>query len=371
MLMFWLLAAALAGLAAMLILLRAARAERSPAPADPSLEVYRRQLGEIDELAGRGLLGGDELKAARAEAARRLIRQSDLGPPPAAAPGPDRRARAVVLAAALLAPMIALGGYLLVGSPGLPDEPFTARLRAWRHTDPTKLGLPQMDAVLQSIVAERPKDPQPLVFLARVQLGEGDVASAVRSLQKAADLAPNDAGVWARLGEALTIAGKGEVTDDARSAFARAAALDPSTPGPRYMLARADIAAGHAAEGVQKLRAILAGLPAGDPNRAALQAEIDHVAKTGRLPPGEAETPQAGAPAADQAAFIQSMVARLAARLNAQPDDPAGWARLIRAYGVLGETRQQQDAVARARVLFKDRPDALRTALSGQAAPPP
>ncbi len=60
------------------------------------------------------------------------------------------------------------------------------------------------------------------------------------------------------------------------------------------------------------------------------------------------------------------MVDRLAARLKAQPDDPAGWARLIRSYGVLGRNDLRQAAIADARRLFKDRPDALKTALNDQ-----
>ncbi len=65
------------------------------------------------------------------------------------------------------------------------------------------------------------------------------------------------------------------------------------------------------------------------------------------------------------------MVDRLAARLKAQPDDPAGWARLIRAYGVLGQTARRQEAVAAAQRLFKDRPDALKTALAGEGPAAP
>jgi len=96
------------------------------------------------------------------------------------------------------------------------------------------------------------------------------------------------------------------------------------------------------------------------------------VVKTGRLP-GETEPGQqaAAAPAEgqQQAAFIQSMVDRLATRLKSQPDDPQGWARLIRAYGVLGQTDKRDAAIAQARRQFKDRPDALKTALAGAAAP--
>ncbi len=66
----------------------------------------------------------------------------------------------------------------------------------------------------------------------------------------------------------------------------------------------------------------------------------------------------------DQAAFIQSMVDRLAGELKARPDDPAGWARLIRSYGVLGQADRRRAAIDQARRLFKDRPAALATALA-------
>ncbi len=59
------------------------------------------------------------------------------------------------------------------------------------------------------------------------------------------------------------------------------------------------------------------------------------------------------------------MVDRLASRLKASPDDPPGWARLIRAYGVLGQTAKREAAMGEARRLFKDRPQDLKTALSG------
>ena len=50
----------------------------------------------------------------------------------------------------------------------------------------------------------------------------------------------------------------------------------------------------------------------------------------------------------DRQAMIRGMVERLAARLAEKPDDPEGWARLARAYDVLGETEKAQAARQRA-----------------------
>ena len=78
MILFWLIAALLSGGATVLILARAAG--RREAAADPSLEVYRRQLTEIDDLAERGLLGPEEQRSAHAEAGRRLLRAAEEAP---------------------------------------------------------------------------------------------------------------------------------------------------------------------------------------------------------------------------------------------------------------------------------------------------
>jgi cytochrome c-type biogenesis protein CcmH len=369
MLLFWTLAAALSGLAALLMLTLAARADRGSGAPDAELEVYRRQLAEIDELADRGLLGAEERRAAHAEAGRRLLGQAGRGANEAASPaGSGRR---WVLAAALLVPLLALGGYLALGSPGLPDQPFRERLKGWleaSRTDPGRLTLPELRAVLELIAAQNPRDARPLVFLAKIEAEQGDLASAVRRLQTATTLAPGSADAWTSLGGALADLNGGQLDDEARAAYERALSLDPNAPEPRYALARAEIAAGQAAQGLGDWKALAVSLPPEDPRRAALQAEIAVVEKTGRLPQAEA-APGAPSQGAQQAAFIQSMVDGLAARLKARPDDPEGWARLIRAYGVLGQTQRRDAAVAEARRLFKDRPDALKSALAGAPAP--
>ena len=110
---------------------------------------------------------------------------------------------------------------------------------------------------------------------------------------------------------------------------------------------------------------ILRRLRADDPRRAELAAEIAAV----DAPPPPVGGPAAsqvaaaagGAPTggAEQAAFIRGMVDRLAQRLASSPDDPEGWARLVRAYGVLRDARAQADALTRARTVFVRRPAEL------------
>src|SRR5688572_18330369 len=106
MLLFWIVAGLISAICAGLMLLRAAAAA-GQAPADPSLPVYRRQLAEIDELAERGLIAGEERRRAHAEAARRLLAAVDRTEAPWSAGG-----RGGVLAVAVVTPLAALALYL-------------------------------------------------------------------------------------------------------------------------------------------------------------------------------------------------------------------------------------------------------------------
>ncbi len=250
MIIFWVVAGVISAAAAGLILQRAAAAAKAPAPADPALALYRRQLDEIDDLAGRGLLPDDERRGAHAEAARRLLGAADQKSPAWSA----GRAPVWAFAIMALAPIVALGLYILLGSPGTKDQPYAARLQAWRAADPNTLAPDQMVAVLTALSAEKPKDPEGFRFLAMAQSASGDASGAVHAMQKAVNVAPQRADLWEGLGEAIVLAADGEVTDDAKAAFAEALKRDPKSMAARFQLARAMIAEGHKDEGLAALR---------------------------------------------------------------------------------------------------------------------
>lgn len=340
MIAFWIAAAALSAAAAALMLRMGARAAVGPAE-DPAVALLRRQISEIDELAERGLLAEGERNAARAEAGRRLLTAADHQD----VQGEGGRRTALVAAA--LTPVAALAIYLAVGHPGWADQPYARRLAEWRAGDPAQLDPPRTAAVLRMIATERPRDPEPLKNLALAELASDNPAGAVDALRKALAVSPDRADLWSALGEVFVMQAEGEVDGDARAAFGEALKIDPGSPTARYFLARGDIQAGRVAEGLAVWKTLLAELPEGDGRAQALRAEIAGVGLK-----------QPAAPAAMDGA-IRGMVDGLAARLAAQPDDPDGWVRLVRAYGVLGETEKRDAALARARLLYKARPDVL------------
>ena len=391
MIEFWIAAALLSAIAAALVVFRAIRLAGRPA-ADPTVDVYRRQLSEIDELADRGLLADAEHKAARAEAARRLLSAADEAKSDTATPSPSQAIRLSVIVTAVAAPLAAIGVYMLLGSPGLPDQPFAARLKTWRSaSDPTQLTPPELAAVLSEVVKSRPNDVEGRLLLARAQAAAGDLPSATQTLRSTSRVAPNNPDVWQMLGEALVQQAQGQETPGAVEAFRKAVALNPEDGSAHYHLGRAQIMNGDLTGGLAEWRSLQAHLPPGEAAEA-LQAQIDATQKAGRLveaPVGQdqqqtqasgagpsdsqvqaAEKAQAGAAPADRRAFIESMVAQMAAKLKADPHNLQGWSLLIRSYGVLGEADNQAQAQAQARALFKGDAAAQKTIEDAAAGTP-
>ena len=64
-------------------------------------------------------------------------------------------------------------------------------------------------------------------------------------------------------------------------------------------------------------------------------------------------------PSGGQMDMIRGMVEGLARRLKANPDDPDGWVRLVRAYAVLGEAGQRDATLNTARARYASRPQVL------------
>lgn len=357
MIAFWIAAAGLSAVVAALMLRGAARASLG-AGDDGSLAVHRRQLSEIDDLAERGLLADAELKGARAEAGRRLIAAADRQAP---WPPANPRLRPLVLTLAAAAPVLAIGVYGLVGGLGMADQPFLKRVAEWRRTDLTQLEPQKVAAVLEQIAIQRPTDPEPLKNLALVRMMAGDATGASQALRRAVILAPNRADLWAGLGETFLAEGQGEIGTDARKAFGEALKRDPKNVSARYHLGLARIADGDVQGGLADWKALLADLPPDDPRRMGFGHQIAQVQADGGLRASAAPTgqPAQAAQGADVQDMIQGMVAGLAARLEANPDDPDGWIKLVRAYAVLGDAARRDAALAKAQARYKDQPKVL------------
>jgi cytochrome c-type biogenesis protein CcmH len=354
MFLFWAVAGVIAAAASGLIMFRAAKAAKAT-DLDTAGVLYRRQLAEIDELAGRGLMPEAERKTAHAEAARRLLALSD------APTQPWREGdRLGLLVGLVAAPALALGLYFAVGSPGARDQPYAERLKAWRDGDLMTLTPPQAAAVLRQVTGERPNDAEGFRLLGMVEGAAQNPLAAVRALRRASALAPERPEIWQMLGEAEIVAAGGKVDANAEASFRRLLALQPGSPSARYFLAQAAADAGRPAEAVAGMRALLADMPSDDGRRQAVEESIARLEGRSAAP----------APDPQDMTMIRGMVKGLAARLKTNPDDPEGWVRLVRAYAVLGDVENRDQTYAAARARFAGRAGVLSDLDSAARAEP-
>ncbi len=372
---FWIVAAALvAGTLAMVLAPLLRRAPAAPLHArDYDIEVYRDQLAELERDSARGVIGSGESEAARVEIERRLLAAAGTeaeGTPAkagATAAGP-RRLTAAVLALAIAAGAVAL--YLETGRPDLPSQPFAeraardAQIAAARRAEAeTRI------AALEERLEASPDDLAGWIELARARRSVENYAGAATAFAHARALVGDEPIILSAYGEALTMATGGRVTPEAKAAFDAVLARQPGDPRARFYLGLARAQADDAVGALDMWIALEAESPPDSPWRAnlgrqmqalAAEAGIDLAAFRREFAGASADAPGPGRADIEAAqnlnpeertAMIRSMVARLAARLEESPDDPAGWKQLGRSYVVLGQPEKAAEAYAKAAAL--------------------
>ncbi len=245
-----------------------------------------------------------------------------------------------VLAGAIALFLLGIGGgtYWMLGQPYL----------AWRSAQGVETrDVNGLIALLVKRVRVAPNDLQAWVYLGRGYMGAGDAGDAAKAYARAVTLANNsghpDSGLDTLYGEALVAQANGAVGDEAEAAFSAALKLNPKEQAARFFLGQALAAHGDKAGALDLWNGLLAETPANSPLHQTL---VDRIALL---------TAQGGGAAPDP----KAMVAGLAARLKDNPDDAAGWQRLIRAYSVLNQRTEAQDALVTARKTFAGKTDVL------------
>ena len=332
-----------------------------------NLAVYRDQLAEIDREAARGLLNPEQAEAARAEIGRRILA---LPPTSAASSSMSSRSVAVGALAVIAVPFAAWLLYARLGAPALPDQPFAARATAAKATAGIEhIDLGEAVGKIAAHLKEHPEDLRGWLLLGRTELSLGHYAEAVDAYRHAAGLSGHRADIMGDWGEAQVIAADGTVTPAAREAFEAALGDKESAPRSRYYLALAKSQQGDAKGALQGWVDLAADAPADAEWLPLVQQRIAEAAAKLGLDPATLKTSSgmpspaavaataqatAGASPEERRAMILAMVGNLATRLQQQPDDVDGWARLGRSYMVLNEPQKARDAYAHAVKLKPD-----------------
>lgn len=364
-----------------------------------TLAVLKDQLAEIDGQERAGVASAAEAEALRTELRRRLLaesREAATDPRPFGAAGLGRFAFGMAAIVALAA----TGLYAMMGRPDL-----TAAV-ADPAAAPADANAADVDGLIRGLearMAANPNDAEGWRMLGWSYFQTARFAESANAYRRAVALAPDAPGHQSAFGEALVQAAQGSVTPEAAAAFEAAKRLDPADARARYFLAVLKDQRGDRQSALADWIQLLNEAPADAPWAADLRQFVERIARedgidlAGRLKPAAAPaqapsvldaslaattaapapTPdQVNAamamPAGDRQAMVRGMVDSLAAKLEANPRDSAGWIRLMRARMVLGEPQAATEALRRGLGAFGNSPgeqQALRDAAKSLGVP--
>ncbi len=402
--MLWIvIAVLLAGTLAFLVLPLMRRPASESSRDEYDIKVFSDQLAEVDRDMERGVLSGEQAKAARTEVERRMLAvvpESGVSGGGGAAngkaaAGPGSKENLFLIGVlAVLLPLGAMSLYLSLGSPNVPDFPMTAeRADALAKEANRNAEIERMIETLAKRMEERPGDIRGWQLLGRSYAARKQYDKAAYAYGRAYKIDSNP-DMTVSYAEALTLDADGTVTDKARALFVSAVKADPVNPTARFYLGLKKVQAGDLAGAIQDWTDLAAMSPQDAPWIKILDSRIDNAARrlgidpatikptpeAFRLAESEAKrlakakasaqaasrpAPPAGAsgPSREQVeaaalmsdeerrALVRTMVKRLAAKMKANPGNREGWLRLGRAYEVLGEKQKAEDALRRAKAL--------------------
>ncbi|WP_204114713.1 c-type cytochrome biogenesis protein CcmI [Shimia biformata] len=395
---FWIVAAGIVLTAIVLITLALVRgASLGENPAKYDLQVYKDQLKEVERDLARGVIGQEDATRVRTEISRRI-----LAADAALKQGDDAgRARTpfAFLIAGLSAVVLVAGGfglYMILGQPGYRDMPLEGRIadaktkhatRADQATYVANLPAdggpdievsPEFEELMKQLrakVEERPDDLQGHMLLARHEADLGNFSAAAHAQEQVIRINGDNATAEDYLLHAnlLIAAAQGYVSPEAEEALRAALDRDHTLPLARYYMGlmllqndRPDLA-------FNIWSRLLAEGPADAPWIMPIRARIEDLAWIAGIDYTPPPMPGAPGPSAedmqaagemsaeDREEMIRGMVAQLAERLAEEGGSPEEWARLISAYGVLGERDKATTVWEEAKTVFDGNASAIHT----------
>lgn len=350
---------------------------------DGTRKVLIDQLDEIKQDRARGLLNEAEEIDAHAEVARRLLAldrtMSKHKSPRHASP-----ATIYPWAMIVLIPVIALGAYLTIGRPELPDRPIALRVDEIENqiaaadqanAGQSHTGQPDIEELIARVeghLAQNPQDIRGWLTLAPVYRRQGRLDDAENAYRKILEIGPDDLTIKGRtqnaLGQILITKSEGAVSEEALSLFNQAKANAPDDAMAYFFIALALSQAEKRDDAIAAWKTVISRFGADDPpwlpiarrSLAVLeQGAIETIERQAAISGSSEPNPsQEDIDAArnlntqERAQLVREMVRRLATRLDEDPDDLSGWLRLIRSYIVLGDRQAAKTALAKARHTF-------------------
>jgi cytochrome c-type biogenesis protein CcmH len=258
MILFWLIGAALAAAALVLVLrpLVFSRDSMRVRRNEANLAIYRDQLRELDADLAAGRLAAADYERSRAELEARLL--EDVVEESAPRRGANR---GVTLIVAFAIPLCAAALYFAVGNPGAIDSPAV-----------------HLDSMVQRLAAhlrENPDDTAGWKLLGRAYASLERFPEAAAAYAKAAVRAPRDAQLLAELAEALAMARGRRLEGEPEQLIARALELEPANLKALALAGTAAFARQDYAAAAAQWEKMLPLVAADSEDARSIQASVD------------------------------------------------------------------------------------------------
>jgi cytochrome c-type biogenesis protein CcmH len=286
MILFWLVAAALAGIALLFVLrpLLSRRHGSAVSRNSANLAIYRDQLRELDADLAAGKLAQADHARSRAELEARLLEDvAEL-----AQPAPRRQGRIAAVVAGIAIPVCAVALYLLVGSPG-------AIVSEAEHATNAQ----QVEGMVSRLAArlrENPDDVDGWRLLGRSYTVLRRYQEAADAYAKAAARAPRDAQLLADFADVLAMARGQTLEGEPEKLVLRALEIDPKNLKALALAGTAAFERRDYAGAAQQWARMLPLIPPGSEDAEQIKANVEE-ARTramaaGQKPPAQQQLAQ-------------------------------------------------------------------------------
>ncbi|MFC3051481.1 c-type cytochrome biogenesis protein CcmI [Kordiimonas pumila] len=329
----WCLIALLAVFAFWLISFRAHNRTAQNIAADP-IEHFKKQLQDLEQDESRGIITPESARSARLEIERRILRVAAKEHDPALV---AENSKTVFLGIACGVVAAAFGIYAYLGSPGVeaaPGERISLREAEIQEGGPT---FGEAIEKIQQRLQIEPDSIEGLGFLVTLSRSVGDFKETVDALHALTGLQPEETRWRIETLETYLAAGGGSFMPATKLVLDDLLHHAPDHPAGQYYLGLVRLEDGDK-EGAKAIWTALADRSS--PDAPWMPTLNSRLAELGINPPklsGDQVAAVNDMSPEERAAFIESMMDRLKARLEETPNDPAGWLMLARSQAATGD----------------------------------
>jgi cytochrome c-type biogenesis protein CcmH len=321
-----------------------------------NIDIHRDQLKALELDLARGVISQQDFEATRDELQLRLLDDTESYEPGAAkASSSFWTARRTSIAISTTIPVVALAIYMQLGAPQAINPVVVAKSQ--------DLEMQQMIVSLATKLKAEPNNPEGWAMLARSYKVMGRIEEAQQAFVNAGELVYKHPDLMVEYADVLAVRAN-TLEGKPLELVNKALAMNPVHPMGLMMSAEAAFRRTDYKLALQQWEKVLTQLEPNSPDAQQITANIAEAREKSGLPASQITLSEAGklppVPAGAAAGMtpdmINQMVERLANRLKANPDDPAGWEQLARAYTVLGRNDDAQKAQANAKLASTKKP---------------